>query len=94
MAISMGHLLCGKQGLRRFCSKSNREIEVPKGHFTVYIGQGKKKGFVIPISYLKDHSFQDLLSHSEEEIGFDHPMGGLSIPCPEDTFLDILSSIK
>ncbi|VFQ61391.1 unnamed protein product [Cuscuta campestris] len=93
MAISMVHILRRKQGLRRSSSRTNRESEVPKGHFAVYVGEGEKKRFVIPISYLKDHSFQNLLSQSEEEFGFDHPMGGLTIPCPEDTFLDIISSI-
>ncbi|VFQ86626.1 unnamed protein product [Cuscuta campestris] len=83
-----------KTGLRRSSSKTNRESEVPKGHFAVYVGKGEKRRFVLPISYLKDSSFQDLLSHSEEEFGFDHPMGGLTIPCPEATFLDIISSLS
>ncbi|VFQ61392.1 unnamed protein product [Cuscuta campestris] len=94
MAISMGHIFRGKQSLRRFSSRTNRESEVPKGHFAVYVGEGEKKRFVIPISYLKDHSFQSLLSQSEDEFGFDHPMGGLTIPCLEDTFLDIISSLE
>ncbi|VFQ86624.1 unnamed protein product [Cuscuta campestris] len=83
-----------KTGLRRSSSRTNRESEVPKGHFAVYVGEGEKKRFVLPISYLKDSSFQDLLSQSEEEFGFDHPMGGLTIPCPEATFLDIISSLS
>ncbi|CAH9072158.1 unnamed protein product [Cuscuta epithymum] len=94
MAISMGHILRGKQGLRRSSSRTNRESEVPKGHFAVYVGKSDKKRFVIPVSYLKDSSFQDLLSQAEEEFGFDDPMGGLTIPCPEDTFIDIISSMS
>ncbi|VFQ85862.1 unnamed protein product [Cuscuta campestris] len=95
MAISMGRILRGKQGgLRRSSSRTNRENEVPKGHFAVYVGEGEKKRFVLPITYLKDHSFQELLCQAEEEFGFDHPMGGLTIPCPEDTFLDIISSMS
>ncbi|CAN7005691.1 unnamed protein product [Brassica rapa subsp. trilocularis] len=39
-------------------------------------------------------SFQALLSKSEEEFGFDHPMGGLTIPCPEDTFINVTSGLK
>ncbi|CAH9144701.1 unnamed protein product [Cuscuta epithymum] len=93
MAISMGHIL-RKQGLKRSSSKTNRETDIPKGHFAVYVGESEKKRFVIPISYLKDHSFQDLLTQAEEEFGFDHPMGGLTIPCPEDTFVDIISSMS
>nr|GMC87085.1 auxin-responsive protein SAUR21-like [Ipomoea batatas] len=84
-------LLNYKKGLRRSSSRTNRENEVPKGHFAVYVGESKKKRFVIPISYLKDPSFQDLLSQAEEEFGFDYLMGGITIPCPEDTFLDIIS---
>ncbi|VFQ85867.1 unnamed protein product [Cuscuta campestris] len=94
MAIGMGHILRGKHGLRRSSSRTNREGEVPKGHFAVYVGMGEKKRFVLPISYLKENSFQDLLSQAEEEFGFDHPKGGLTIPCPEDTFLDIISSMS
>ncbi|XP_031127753.1 auxin-induced protein 15A-like [Ipomoea triloba] len=91
MAISMTRILRAKQGLRRSSSRTNRENEVPKGHFAVYVGESKKKRFVIPISYLKDPSFQDLLSQAEEEFGFDYLMGGITIPCLEDTFLDIIS---
>ncbi|KAG9135031.1 hypothetical protein Leryth_011538 [Lithospermum erythrorhizon] len=29
-------------------------------------------------------SFRELLSQAEEEFGFDHPTGGLTIPCRED----------
>nr|VDD19729.1 unnamed protein product [Brassica oleracea] len=51
------------------------------------------KGYVVPISYLSQPSFQALLSKSEEEFGFDHPMGGLTIPCPEDTFINVTSRL-
>jgi SAUR family protein len=52
------------------------------------------KRFVIPISYLKQKSFQELLSQSEEQFEYDHPMGGLTIPCREEVFLDITSSLN
>ncbi|XP_031128204.1 auxin-responsive protein SAUR21-like [Ipomoea triloba] len=94
MAIGMGHILRAKQGLRRSSSRTNRESDVPKGHFPVYVGETEKKRFVIPVSYLKDPSFQELLCQAEEEFGFDHPMGGLTIPCLEDTFIDIISSLN
>jgi len=46
----------------------------------VYVGD-KMKRFVIPMSYLNQASFQNLLSQAEEEFEYDHPMGGLTIPC-------------
>nr|VDD19742.1 unnamed protein product [Brassica oleracea] len=38
--------------------------------------------------------YVDLLSKSEEEFGFDHPTGGLTIPCPEDSFITVTSLLK
>ncbi|KAL7238702.1 hypothetical protein ACSBR2_004739 [Camellia fascicularis] len=70
-------------------SNSSSAVDIPKGHFAVYVGQSEKKRFVIPISYLNKPSFQDLLSQAEKEFGFDHPMGGLTISCREDTFIDL-----
>ena len=71
---------------------SSKGVDVPKGYLAVYVGE-KSKRFVIPISYLNLPSFQDLLSQAEEEFGFDHPMGGLTIPCSEDVFLETTSSL-
>lgn len=68
--------------------------EVPKGHFAVYVGEIEKKRFVVPLSYLNHPSFQDLLNQSEEEFGFFHPMGGLTIPCNEDVFVDLTSKLN
>ncbi|CAJ1973009.1 unnamed protein product [Sphenostylis stenocarpa] len=65
-----------------------RRVDVPKGCVAVYVGENQKKRFVIPISYLNQPSFLDLLNQSEQEFGFDHPMGCLTIPCTEDVFLD------
>lgn len=54
----------------------------------MYVGQ-KQKRFVIHVSYLNQPSFQDLLSQAEEEFGYEHPMGGFTIPCTEDVFQHI-----
>ena len=67
---------------------SSKGLDVPKGYLAVYVGE-KMKRFVIPISYLNQPSFQDLLSQAEEEFGYDHPMGGITIPCTEDTFQNL-----
>ncbi|CAJ1933681.1 unnamed protein product [Sphenostylis stenocarpa] len=72
---------------------SSKVVDVPKGYLAVYIGE-KMKRFLIPVSYLNQPSFQDLLSQAEEEFGYDHPMGGLTIPCREDVFLDTISSLN
>ncbi|XP_018471676.1 auxin-responsive protein SAUR21 [Raphanus sativus] len=66
----------------------------PKGFLAVYVGESQKKRYVVPISYLSQPSFQALLSRSEDEFGFDHPMGGLTIPCPEDTFITVTSRLQ
>jgi len=72
---------------------ASNSVEVPKGYLAEYVGE-KQKRFVIPISYLNQPSFQDLLSQAEEEFGYDHPMGGLTIPCNEDVFQHTTSCLK
>ncbi|AAF00633.1 putative auxin-induced protein [Arabidopsis thaliana] len=65
----------------------------PKGFLAVYVGESQKKQrHFVPVSYLNQPLFQDLLSKCEEEFGFDHPMGGLTIPCP--LFLEDEQSCK
>ncbi|KAL4327239.1 Auxin-induced proteinA [Arachis hypogaea] len=80
------HLL----GIRKSTQVTSKSGEVPKGYLAEYVGENMKR-FVIPIAYLSQPSFQDLLSKVEEEFGYVHPMGGLTIPCREDMFLDIIS---
>ena len=41
----------------------------PKGYFAVYVGEVQKKRLLVPISYLKNPSFQNLLSRAKEEFG-------------------------
>ncbi|KAK4477166.1 hypothetical protein RD792_016379 [Penstemon davidsonii] len=83
------------QILRRSLSagKRSNSTDVPKGHLAVYVGESEKKRFVIPLSYLNEPLFQDLLCRAEEEFGFDHPMGGLTIPCSQDLFINLTSSL-
>ncbi|MBA0730742.1 hypothetical protein Golax_020516 [Gossypium laxum] len=38
---------------------------------------------------LNHPSFKDLLKRAEEEFRFDHPMGGSTIPCREDAFVNL-----
>ncbi|XWS62685.1 hypothetical protein CRYUN_Cryun06bG0032200 [Craigia yunnanensis] len=67
---------------------------VPKGHIAVYVGESNRKRFVIPISFLNHPLFQDLLNRAEEEYGFNHPMGGLTIPCSEEYFISITTILN
>ncbi|KAL6178602.1 hypothetical protein ACLB2K_050120 [Fragaria x ananassa] len=87
-----------KRSLTRSSSNGNqtapKTLDIPKGYFVVYVGESQKKRFVIPISYLNQPSFIDLLSQAEEEYGYDHPMGGITIPCSEDSFLELTSSLN
>ncbi|OMO92866.1 Auxin responsive SAUR protein [Corchorus olitorius] len=71
-----------KQMLRKMLGTTN----VRRGHIAVYVGEGSKKRFVIPISYLRHTLFKALLNQAEEEFEFNHPMGGLTIPCTEEYF--------
>ena len=72
-----------------------RSSNVPKGCVAVYVGEKQRKRFVIPVSYLNQPSFLELLNQVEEEFGYEHPiMGGLTIPCSKDVFLDITSRLQ
>ncbi|KAF3490257.1 hypothetical protein F2Q69_00058048 [Brassica cretica] len=100
MAIRVPRMLqSSKQILRQekmfsSSSSSSSYLEVPKGYLAVYVGERKMKRFVVPISYLNQPSFQDLLRRAEEEFGFDHPMGGLTIPCSEETLNNLASRLN
>ncbi|KAL2926178.1 Auxin-induced protein 10A5 [Bienertia sinuspersici] len=66
---------------------------VPKGHLAVYVGdynEGKRR-YVVPLSCLSNPAFQELLSLAEEEFGFNHPAGGLTIPCNEEKFIHVVT---
>ncbi|CAL0329282.1 unnamed protein product [Lupinus luteus] len=73
--------------------ENSKCVEVRKGYLAVYVGE-KHKRFVIPISHLNQPSFQNLLSQAEQEFGYDHPMGGLTIPCTEDVFQNIICRLS
>ncbi|KAL7606209.1 auxin-responsive protein SAUR23 [Lactuca sativa] len=93
MAIRMPRIIQAKKVLGRSLSNGSRPSSstyiIPKGHFVVYVGDQEKRRFVVPLSLLNQPSFQDLLHQSEEEFGYDHPMGGLTIPCREEVFVDV-----
>ncbi|RWW06609.1 hypothetical protein GW17_00030047 [Ensete ventricosum] len=87
-----------KQILKR-CSSLGREekeegppVDVPRGHFVVYVGKNRSR-YIVPISYLDHPEFQSLLRQAEEEFGFKHHMG-LTIPCDEVAFRSLTSSLR
>lgn len=61
----------------------------PKGHFVVYVGEEMRR-FVIPLSYLKDPTFQKLLEKAAEEYRFSTERG-IVLPCAESTFRRFLN---
>ncbi|KAF3435827.1 hypothetical protein FNV43_RR22919 [Rhamnella rubrinervis] len=69
-------------------------LDIPKGYFAVYVGESQKKRLIIPISLLKEPSFQYLLNQAEEEFGYDYPMGGVTISCHEDIFFSLISHLN
>ncbi|KAK9123493.1 hypothetical protein Sjap_013095 [Stephania japonica] len=79
--------------LHSLVTRSQLSSSVQKGHLAVYVGVTEKKRFVVPVSYLNHPSFQDLLSSAEEEFGFNHPMGGLTITCQESAFVNLTSRL-
>ncbi|GKA05522.1 auxin-responsive protein SAUR21-like protein [Tanacetum coccineum] len=95
MTIRMPRIIHAQQILRRSFSNgsSTTYVDIRKGYFTVYVGEEEKKRFVVPVSLLTQPAFQDLLRQAEEEFGYNHPMGGLTIPCSEDIFSDLAYSL-
>ncbi|GMP64065.1 hypothetical protein CsSME_00025504 [Camellia sinensis var. sinensis] len=93
-----------KQILRRCSSLGKKHIydddnsvtglplDVPKGHFAVYVGENRSR-YIVPISFLTHPEFQCLLRCAEEEFGFDHDMG-LTIPCEEVVFRSLTSMLR
>ncbi|KAJ4716699.1 Auxin-responsive protein [Melia azedarach] len=86
-------ILNAKKILKKQHVHSTNEPDVPKGHIPIYVGLIERKRFVVPISYLNHPLFGDLLKRTEEEFGFDQPRGGLTIPCKEDTFIEVTSRL-
>ena len=96
MGFRLSRVVPAKKFLKRTLSNTSASValDVPKGYFAIYVGEHEKKRFVVPVSLLSRPSFQELLVQAEDEYGFDHPMGGLTIPCTEDAFIDLISSFN
>ncbi|TXG64697.1 hypothetical protein EZV62_011691 [Acer yangbiense] len=95
MGFRLPRIVQAKKLLRQSSfTLSQSYTDVPKGHLAVYVGESERKRFIIPVSFLNHSSFQDMLRQAEEEFGFDHPMGGLTIPCREEIFTDLISQLR
>ncbi|KAM0049352.1 putative small auxin-up RNA [Helianthus debilis subsp. tardiflorus] len=79
MAIRMPRIIQARQILKRPLSNggsTHASMDIPKGYFAIYVGEQEKKRFVVPVSILSEPRFQQLLRQSEQEFGYNHPMGG------------------
>ncbi|KAE8731387.1 Auxin-induced protein X10A [Hibiscus syriacus] len=88
---------CSSLGKKQQCYDDDDEqlglpLDVPKGHFVVYVGRNRSR-YIVPISFLTRPEFQRLLRQAEEEFGFDHDMG-LTIPCEEVVFRSLTSMLR
>ncbi|XP_009628641.1 protein SMALL AUXIN UP-REGULATED RNA 12-like [Nicotiana tomentosiformis] len=83
---------CSSLGKKQcYNDEAHLPIDVPKGHFAVYVGENRTR-YIVPISFLNHLEFQCLLQCAEEEFGFDHDMG-ITIPCEEVVFRSLTSII-
>ncbi|XP_030541567.1 auxin-responsive protein SAUR50-like [Rhodamnia argentea] len=69
------------------CDQEGLPLDVPKGHFVVYVGERRSR-HVVPIDFLTRPDFQSLLQQAEEQFGFHHETG-LTIPCGEEEFVSL-----
>ncbi|KAF6144106.1 hypothetical protein GIB67_007567 [Kingdonia uniflora] len=83
MGIRFFGMSHAKQILQRSFFAPTMATNVPKGHCAVYIGGGQKKRFT-----------GSIILFAEEEFGFNHPMGGLTIPCSEDAFINLTCELS
>ncbi|CAM8899082.1 unnamed protein product [Rhodiola kirilowii] len=94
MGFQFSGVVQAKKLLRRSLSGSTQTFsaDVSKGYFAVYVGERQKR-VMVPLAYLSQPAFQELLNQAEEEYGFHHPNGALTVPCSEDQFNQLSSII-
>ncbi|XP_039138165.1 auxin-responsive protein SAUR68-like [Dioscorea cayenensis subsp. rotundata] len=62
-----------------------------KGHFVVYTSEGKR--FMVPLAYLNNNIFKELLKISEEEFGLPSD-GPITLPCDAVSMEYVLSMLR
>uniref|UniRef100_A0A2C9W0I3 Small auxin-up RNA n=1 Tax=Manihot esculenta TaxID=3983 RepID=A0A2C9W0I3_MANES len=89
MVICFSAILHGKQILHRSNlipnQSASNSTDVPKGYLAVYVGEGQKKRYIY---------ISKLLRKCEEEFGFNHPLGGITIPCRDIKNENLTSCLK
>ncbi|KAJ0960622.1 hypothetical protein J5N97_001498 [Dioscorea zingiberensis] len=70
------------------CSTSS---VIEKGHFFVYTSEGKR--FMIPLAYIDNNIFKELLKISEEEFGLPGN-GPITVPCDAASMDYVLSMLR
>ncbi|KAI4316913.1 hypothetical protein L6164_024842 [Bauhinia variegata] len=83
---------CSSLGKKQGYDDQGLPLDVPKGHFVVYVGENRSR-YIVPISFLSRPEFQNLLQQAEEEFGFDHERG-LTIPCEQVVFESLTSMLR
>ncbi|XP_054793184.1 protein SMALL AUXIN UP-REGULATED RNA 12 [Prosopis cineraria] len=83
---------CSSLGSKRGYDEEGLPVDVPKGHFVIYVGENRSR-YVVPISLLSRPEFQSLLLQAEEAFGFENHRG-LTIPCDEDVFESLASNLR
>lgn len=81
-----------KPGYENDDESNGLPLDVPKGHFAVYVGENRTR-YIVPISFLSHPEFQCLLRGAEEEFGFYHDKG-LTLPCEEVVFQSLTSMLR
>ncbi|BAT79040.1 hypothetical protein VIGAN_02183900 [Vigna angularis var. angularis] len=74
----------------KFEGEDQEMRKAPKGQFVVYVGEQHTR-FTLPLSYLKNPIFQQLLKKSAEEYGYSNSRG-IVLPCDESTFQNFINS--
>ncbi|KAJ0964011.1 hypothetical protein J5N97_029133 [Dioscorea zingiberensis] len=73
------------------CDTCTSSSVAEKGHFNVYTLEGKR--FMVPLAYLDNNIFKELLRISEEEFGL--PCGGpITLPCDAASMDYVLSLLR
>ncbi|KAI6702691.1 hypothetical protein NL676_011827 [Syzygium grande] len=89
--VGSGDMLVGQDPVK----ERSMVTTVPKGHLAVFVGRrsGEFRRVLVPVVYFNHPLFGDLSREAEEEFGFGHRGGGISIPCEVSEFERVKSLV-